>query len=257
MIDSVILCGGHGTRLYPETRSVPKALVHVGGRPILDWVLGHLVRHGSPRVVLCTGFRARDVRAHVRRLSVTTPVDIGGDLRCHVDGPDGVTAELIVCDTGVDTPTGARLHHVEKHLRGDALVTYSDVLADVAISDLVCTHRAAGAAATLTTTSVRSPFGHVAVSDDGRVTAFHEKPWLAAPINIGFLVLTPQARELVSDTSGQLEVDLLPELAADNRLAAFVHTGQFHPMDTLADQRRLDMLWRDGDLDWLPRPVTG
>lgn len=256
MIDSVVLCGGHGTRLYPETRSVPKALVHVGGRPILDWVLGHLVRHGSPRILLCTGFRAHDIGEHVRRLSVTAPVEVDGDLACYVEGPEG-TVELIVCDTGVGTPTGARLHRVEKHLRGEALVTYSDVLADVAISDLVRFHRAAGVAATVTTTAVQSPFGHVAVSEDGRVTGFHEKPLLTQPVNIGFLVLSPQARRLVSSTSGQLEVDLLPELVASRSLAAFVHTGQFHAMDTVADQRRLDTLWRDGDLDWLPRPVTG
>ena len=135
-------------------------------------------------------------------------------------------------------------------------MTYSDILADVSIPNLIRAHRAAGASATLTVTRVRSPFGHVEVSDAGRVQAFDEKPWLAQPINIGFLVLSAQARARLSATSKQLEEDLLPALAGEGSLASYAHHGRFHSMDTIADQQRLDTLWRDGDLDWLPAPVT-
>lgn len=258
MIDSVVLCGGHGTRLYPKTRTLPKALVPIGERPILDWVLGHLVGQGVPRIVLCTGVRASNIRDHVRSLSVTSMVQIDTQtFRSHVSGPDGSVVELLVCDTGVDTPTGARLHQVDRHLRGEGLVTYSDVLADVSIPDLVEAHRAANAAATLTLTRVRSPFGHVDTSDAGRVLAFDEKPWLAQPINIGFMVLGTAARQRLSATSQQLEEELLPGLASEGNLASYVHHGRFHSMDTLADQQRLDALWRAGSLQWLRSPVTG
>jgi glucose-1-phosphate cytidylyltransferase len=251
VIDSVILCGGTGTRLYPETRLAPKALVQVGRRPVLDWVLDHLVRHGSRRVVLCAGFRANDIRDHALALSITRPVEDGADLVYRVTGAGGESVELLVADTGLDTLTGARVHRVERHLRGDALVTYCDVLTDVSIPDLLSAHRASRAAASLTVTRVRSPFGHLDVSPGGRVRAFDEKPLLGSPVNIGYLVLGASARSRLSVASGQLEEDLLPTLAAEGELSAYQHEGRFEPMDTVADRQRLETMWRGGELDWL------
>lgn len=256
MIDSVVLCGGHGTRLYPETLNAPKALVQVGRRPVLDWILGHLIDEGSRHIILCAGFRFEDIRDHIRALSISPPVEDAGALVCEVASPDGARAELVVCDTGVGTPTGARLHRVERYLRGDVLVTYSDVLADVSLTGLMSSHRGSGASATLTVTRVTSPFGHVEVSRDGRVSTFIEKPLLRRPVNIGFMVLSDDARSHLSNDSPQLEEDLLPVLAADGRLAAYSHEGHFQPMDTVADQQRLNRMWRSGDLDWLQEPMA-
>ncbi len=226
MIDAVVLCGGHGTRLYPETRSLPKALVRVAQRPIIEWVIDHLVAQGAPRIVLCTGVRAEKIREHVSLLGSSAAVQVDPrTMRSHVVGPRGSLVEVLVCDTGVDTPTGARLHQVERHLRGDALITYADVLADVSVAQLMEVHRKAGSTATLTVTNVHSPYGHVNISDTGIVHGFDEKPRLAQPVNIGFMVLAPGTRARLSATSRQLEEGLLPSLADEGRLASYSHPG--------------------------------
>jgi glucose-1-phosphate cytidylyltransferase len=256
VIDAVILCGGVGSRLYPKTSSTPKALIQVGGRPIVDFVLQHLVRSGCRRVVLCAGFGVDDIREHVRSLGSTRKAPDLRELVVCVPGPAGESVELIVVDTGLGTPSGARMQQIGDLLSGDALIVYGDVLADVSIPDLLRTHRANNTPASLTITRVRSPFGHVDVAPSGIVRAMEEKPILASPVNIGYLILSPHARARLSTTSGQLERELLPQLATEGELSAYLHEGQFEPMDSVADWQRLERMWRDGRLDWLQHVMS-
>ena len=62
----VILAGGIGSRMWPETRQVPKTLLPVQGRPFAAWQLDWLVRSGITSVVYCIGYLGDDVRGYVR-----------------------------------------------------------------------------------------------------------------------------------------------------------------------------------------------
>src|SRR3954469_10126572 len=87
----VILCGGRGTRLRERTETVPKALVEIGGRPILWHVIGIYAAQGVKRFLLATGYLGEMVEQFVEAES----------------WPDGVEVECL--DTGLDTPTGGRI----------------------------------------------------------------------------------------------------------------------------------------------------
>lgn len=63
-MQAVILAGGLGTRLYPVTRSVPKAMVSVCGRPFIEYQLDLLRHHGVTDIVLCVGYLGDRIRAH-------------------------------------------------------------------------------------------------------------------------------------------------------------------------------------------------
>src|SRR3954465_5773767 len=105
----VILCGGRGTRLQERTVDLPKPLVEIGGRPILWHVMQLYVVQGARRFVLCGGYKCR----RIARFARASPWPAGGGVEC--------------VDTGLDTPTGGRIHRVRDRLgEGTFMVTYAD-----------------------------------------------------------------------------------------------------------------------------------
>lgn len=61
----VILAGGLGTRLWPTTKTIPKALIPINGRPFADYQLAWLARQKVTEVVYCIGFLGEQIRSHV------------------------------------------------------------------------------------------------------------------------------------------------------------------------------------------------
>ncbi|HVF32915.1 MAG TPA: NDP-sugar synthase [Acidimicrobiales bacterium] len=205
---AIVLVGGEGTRLRPLTFSIPKPMLPVAEVPMIERVVAHLADHGIDDVVLSMGYK-----------------------------PDAFLAAF-----PEGTCSGARLTYaVEPERLGTAggiafaaraagideafVVVNGDVLSDFDLSELVAFHRERGGEATIGLTPVDDPsaFGVVPTDDDGRVTAFIEKPSRdEAPtnfINAGFYVLEPRALDRIpADTPMSIEHEVFPPLVADREL---------------------------------------
>lgn len=227
----IILCGGRGTRLRERTESVPKALVEIGGRPIVWHVIQIFAAQGFSRFLLATGYMGTAV----------------GEFAASERWPEGVEVECI--DTGLDTPTGGRIARLGDRLDGKAFcVTYADGVADVDLGGLLDFHRAQGGLATLTAVRPHLQWG-VAELEGARVAGFAEKPRSEHWINGGFLVFEPGALGYL-DTGSVLEREPLQRLAADGELHAFRHEGFWDCMDTYKDAVVLNDLWASGEAPW-------
>lgn len=221
----VILCGGRGTRLRERTRSIPKAMVEIGGRPILWHVLQIYIAQGFSRFLLLTGYRGEQVRRFVE----LEPWPQGVEIRCLA--------------TGQDTPTGGRVHLAAGELgSGPFCLSYADGLADIDLGALLEHHRRHGAAATVTVVRPPLPFGVAEIDGDDVVRAFVEKPRSEHWVNGGFFCFEPSVLGLLSPDS-VLERDPLERLARDGELRAYRHTGFWHCMDTYKDAVELNDLW--------------
>jgi glucose-1-phosphate cytidylyltransferase len=122
-----ILCGGRGTRLQEQTHAIPKALVEIGGRPILWHVIRIYAAQGFRRFVLLTGY-------------------LGEMIEVFVDSQDWPEPVRIECvDTGEDTPTGGRVAKARDRLEdGTTCLTYADGVADIDLDDLLSFHAGRG-----------------------------------------------------------------------------------------------------------------
>lgn len=230
---AVVLCGGRGTRAWPATAEVPKPMLAVGDRPVLRHVLDIYAGHGITSFVLATGYRGEVIADYARTL------------------PDAW--EVQVLDTGQDADTGTRTLACLPHVGPTFLLTYGDGVGDVDLPALLTRHRERAAAATVTVVPLPSPYGTVLLDADGRVTAFTEKPRLAAhPINAGFFAVERDELASVAGAGASLERDLLPALGRTGRLYAYRHEGFWRSMDTYKDVAELDALAREGTVPWLP-----
>ncbi len=229
-----ILCGGRGTRLRERTREIPKPLVEIGGRPIVQHVVELYAAQGFRRFLLATGYMG----ASIERFAAA----------CR--WPEGVQVQCV--DTGLDTPTGGRLKLLEPLLRDEPSLcaTYADGLADVDLARLLAFHEGHGALVTMTVVRPELPFG-VAELDggDGRVLGFHEKPRSERWVNGGFFCLRAGALEYLASDS-VLEREPLQRLAAAGELRAFRHAGFWECMDTYKDAVALNDLWASGAAPW-------
>lgn len=229
-LDVIILCGGKGIRSYPETRDLPKPLLDVGGRPILEHVMGVYAAQGHRRFLLAAGYLGELIAER------------------YADGWDGCDVEVI--DTGAETETGERVRLAADKVEGDRFfVTYGDGVGDVDLAELLDTHERSGASATLTTVPLPSQYGTVEADESGRVTRFREKPRLDDHwINAGFFVFE---RAALDAWQGEiLERDVLPAFAARGALGVYRHAGFWQSMDTFKDRQELSALAASGSPPW-------
>jgi glucose-1-phosphate cytidylyltransferase len=228
-----ILCGGRGTRLQEHTHAIPKALVEIGGRPIVWHVIQLYITQGFRDVLLLTGYLGDQVEAFVAAQS----------------WPDGVTVTCL--ETGDETPTGGRVARAAPHLRaGTCCVTYADGVADIDLAALLDGHVAGGRAATMTVVRPELQFGVAELTADGRVSGFREKPRSQDWVNGGFLCLEPSALERIGPED-VLEQGPLASLAASGELRAHRHEGFWECMDTYKDAVQLNDLCERGEAPWL------
>jgi glucose-1-phosphate cytidylyltransferase len=226
----VILCGGRGTRLQERTADIPKPLVEIGDRPILWHVMQLYIAQGARRFVLCGGYKVELIREFV--------------------AAESWGAEVEVVDTGLDTPTGGRIHRVRDRLDEHTfMATYADGVADIDLAALAGRHGAHGAAATVTLVRPELQFGVALMGEGDVVTGFHEKPRSDHWINGGFFCFEPRVFDYLTDSS-VLEREPLEGLAEDGALHAFRHTGFWECMDTYKDAVQLNDLWAAGEAPW-------
>jgi glucose-1-phosphate cytidylyltransferase len=227
----VILCGGRGTRLRERTESVPKALVEIGGRPILWHVIRIYAAQGFERFLLATGYMGEAV----------------AEFAVAERWPEGIQVECV--DTGLDTPTGGRVVGLADRLGEERFcVTYADGVADIDLGALLDFHREQGALATVTVVRPNLQWG-VAELDGDAVAGFVEKPRSERWINGGFFCFEPGIFDYL-DPGSVLEREPLERLAADGQLRAYRHKGFWECMDTYKDAVVLNDLWTSGRAAW-------
>ena len=208
---AVVLVGGFGTRLRPLTEDIPKPLLPVGQRPIIEHVVRSLAAGGVTDVVLALGFRPDAFRdAYPSGTCAGVPLHYA--------------VEPEPLDTGGAIAFAARSAGIDETF----VVVNGDILTDLDVLRLVELHEQWGGEATLHLTQVDDPssFGVVATDEDGRVQRFVEKPSREdAPsrmINAGTYVVEPSMVERVP-VGARVSVErvVFPAVAAEGGLFAW------------------------------------
>lgn len=183
---AVIMAGGFGTRIHPLTISMPKPMIPLVNRPIMEHIVNLLKQHGITDLVLLLFHQPEVIRKYFGD---------GSEFGVHI------TYVTPLEDFGTAGAVKAAARHLDERF----MIISGDLLTDFDLSKIISFHEEMHAKATITLTSVTDPlqFGVVITDKRFRITKFLEKPgWgevFSDTINTGIYILEPEVLELIPD----------------------------------------------------------
>jgi NDP-sugar pyrophosphorylase family protein len=205
---AIILAGGKGVRLAPVTDVIPKPLVPLGGKPIMEIVIRQLQRHGFRRITLAVGYMGDLIRAYFGD---------GAKFGVNIDysyesEPLGTVGPLALINGLDDT----------------FLVINADVLTDFNYQDLVNFHKTHGGVATIGAyqRQVTIDLGVIKADGEHRVQAYIEKPTVSHLVSMGVYVFEPDILSYIRG-NGYLDFpDLVNTLLREGKKVSYLpHHG--------------------------------
>ena len=216
----MILAGGKGTRLRPYTTVLPKPLVPVADRPILELVIRQLARHGFKRIDLSVGHLGGLIKAYLDHIELPA----GLELRYWwEDAPLGTAGALRKIE-GLDEPFLA--------MNGDVLTTLD-------YAQLMRFHRGHEGGLTIAThrQKVDIDLG-VIESDDGFVKEYVEKPTMRFDVSMGIYVYDPEVLELIPERRFDFPDVVQAMLAEGRKVVAYTGPGVWFDIGTVGEHER-------------------
>ena len=196
---ALVMAGGQGTRLRPLTDSVPKPMLQVAGRPILERIVLHLVGFGIKRMYISIGYLGEVIEEHFAD---------GSPFGCRIDY------------LREDRPLGTAgsLGLLPEHPTEPLVLMNGDLVTGADVGNLLDFHASGGFSATI---GVRRylhtvPFGCVE-RDGDRVLRIDEKPTISREVNSGIYVLDPAAIDLVPRGEPSTMPALIERLLLEDR----------------------------------------
>lgn len=251
----VILAGGKGTRISEESKSRPKPMVEIAGKPILWHIMKIYSEYEYHDFIICCGYKGRMIKDYFTKY-YRYQTDATFDLLENSTQVHTMQVEpwrVTLADTGENTLTAGRILKIKEYIGEDEdfLLTYGDGVGDINLDSLLKYHKQQGKIATISVTQPTGRFGGVQMSESGLVQGFKEKArkdqsW----INIGYMVLNKRIFEYLGDGGEMLEAGPFERLAAEGEMAAYQHSGFWAPMDTVHDREYLEGLWEKGKAPW-------
>jgi NDP-sugar pyrophosphorylase family protein len=237
-IKTVILAGGKGTRLKPYTSVLPKPLMPLGDRAILEVVIHQLARHGLTDITLSVGHLAHLVEAV-----------FGNGAR--------YDANISYVQEDVPLGTAGPLRRVSG-LDDTFLVLNGDLVTTLDFQELLRSHRASKNVLTIATRrrQVKIDYGVLGVNGGSRrlqrVVRFEEKPVLDRMVSMGIYVMEPQVLNFIPD-GVHFDFPDLVHCLLDARapLGAFIYDGLWLDIGRHEDYEQALALWEQGELSML------
>ena len=223
---AIIMAGGFGTRLRPLTMKLPKPMVPVMNRPMMEHIVALLKSHGFDELTSLLYFHPEVIASHFGSGSIA-----------------GVKMNYVRAEADFGTAGSVKNATEELGLNERLLVISGDVLTDFDLSAAVKFHEARKAKATIILTRVKNPlqFGVVMTDEESRITRFLEKPtWgevFSDTINTGIYILEPEAyHQIPYKKDHDFSKDLFPALLSEpGALLGYIAEGYWRDIGDLEE----------------------
>ena len=177
---AVILAGGLGTRLKPYTNSLPKPMLPLGEKPILEHLIEWVRKNGVKEIVLCVSYLRKKIE------------DYFGD-----GEKFGVKIEYAISKKPL--ATAGQLKTAEKFIDGTFVCLYGDSIYNFSLRSMIAQHKKSKSIVTMSLYDYKFnlKYGVIDTTKVGRVNSWNEKPKFSAKINMGCYVMESELLQLI------------------------------------------------------------
>lgn len=206
----IILAGGRGNRLAQKSaRDIPKVLVEIAGKPILQHQIDHLESHRLSDIRYALGFRAQQIIDYLkgRYEYVVEPEPLG---------------------------TGGAIKFASADLAEPFMILNGDVISDFNFTEFVKQAKTGKNYLAIAHHKQNTDFGLIEIDECDKIIKFLEKPSQPTDgyVSVGFYILQPDAFDSIGQKIFSIEYDIFPKLAADGKLHSFEHAGFWTDLGT-------------------------
>lgn len=213
---AMVLCAGYGTRLSDITRDIPKAMVPLQGRPLLEYIISHLAQQGFTHIIINLHFKPEQIRDYFKE-------GTRWGVKIHYSYEPGLLG------------TAGGLKNAANFLRHGEffLAQYGDILTDQDLTKVIEFHRARRALATLLVHKRARSNSVVSMDEGGRIVGFLERPTeqeragvMSPWVNSGLCVCAPEFLDMIPDNvPSDIPRDIIPKIIPTGRLYGFPLSG--------------------------------
>jgi len=221
---AVILAGGKGTRLRPLTYSIPKPLLPIGRKPILEIIIEQLRDHDFKEIILTVEYKAELIRSYFRN-------------------GNGLGVNISYFQENRYSGTAGPIKQVEHLLDGEPFITMNgDLLTDLDFSKMYQKHSEESSELTVATANhnVEIPYGIIDMQDS-KIAAVREKPTLKFLINAGIYILSPSTLDVIPKNDNFDMPDMIQALIDQERkVGTFFIDGEWQDLGTMESYEKMN-----------------
>lgn len=202
---AVILAGGLGTRLQPYTTFLPKPMLPLGEKPILEHLIDWTRKNGVKSVVLCVSYLRKTIEDYFE------------------DGKRfGVSIEYAVSNRPL--ATAGQLKTAEKFIDDTFVCMYGDSIFDFNLRNMINQHKKKKSFVTMSLYEYKTnlPYGVIETTKTDKVIAWNEKPEIKANINMGCYVMEPEVMDMIPKNIPYGMDDVIKKAMAKKKLVSSI-----------------------------------
>ena len=210
-----MLAGGFGTRLRPWTETIPKPLLPILDKSMIEHVLDVLPESQVDKVLIAAGYGVEQIREHFEKIPLPY--------------------EVVIVEETEPLGTGGAIANCREHLSGGTFcVINGDLITSLKVEEMLEFHKQNGGIATISLWEVEDPsrFGVADYKEDtGKIMRFQEKPAIEDAysnlINAGTYILEQEIFDFMPDEAHSIERDIYEKIAETGALNGFPFEGMF------------------------------
>ena len=233
-MESVILAGGLGTRLLPYTMFMPKPMLPLGEKPLLEHILEWNLKNGMSDIILCISY-------------------LGRMIQDYFENGERFGVSIRYATSGRPLATAGQLATASEMISGTFACMYGDSMYDFDLSEMVRRHKEGGAFITMGLHEHHHtiPYGVIETDTTGRVLAWREKPKTISQINMGCYIMEPEVLSYIPPGKPWgMDAVVRDAMAEDKTILGYVGGGEFRDVGTYDSYADISKEYRErlGDI---------